>query len=140
MQKIPRWFDSISAIFCIACNAPRHECAEDPKGQGAHLSFDECLGSFDGVGPCQVNDTVFFNSHAGNKGGAVSLSGGDRPWTVEFHRCSVENSSVGLGIEDDPQGEGGAFSVGDGVTLILFGCLLKDNSCGKKVGFVVFRR
>ena len=78
--------------------------------------------------------TVFVNSHVGHKGGSVSLSGGSNPWNVEFLGCSVEGSTAGLGdFKDDPQGEGGAFSVGEGVTLLLADCTLKGNSCGKKV-------
>lgn len=87
-----------------------------------------------------MNDTAFANGHAGNKGGAVSLSGGDDSWTVEFHRCSVENSDVGFAFKDDQQGEGGAFSVGERVTLLLSDCLVKNNSCGNKVRVVVYGR
>lgn len=97
----------------------------------------ECAGSFDGEAPCQVNDTAFANGYAGSKGGSVSLSGGADSYTVDFHRCSVENSSVGFAFKDDPQGEGGGFSVGERVTLLLSDCVVKGNSCGKKVRFVV---
>lgn len=79
---------------------------------------------------------MFANGYAGRKGGAVSLSSGDDPSTVAFHRCSVGNSSAGSKFEDDPQGEGGAFSVGDGVTLLLSDCILKGNASGKKVRFI----
>ena len=81
-----------------------------------------------------MNDTVFMNGYAGNKGGAVSISDDDDDtWDLEFHRCWMENSSAGFGFEDNPQGEGGAFAVGEGVTLILSDCLFKGISCGKKV-------
>ena len=85
-----------------------------------------------------MNGTVFANSQAGNKGGAVTLSSGDHPWTVAFYSCGGENSSVGLDFEDDPQGEGGGFSVGEGVTLLLSDCFLNNNSCGKKDRLVVY--
>ena len=105
----------------------------DPKGQGADLSFAGCQGSFDGEAACGVNDTIFVNSRVGNKGGSVSLSGGNDPWNVAFHKCTVENSTAGLDFKDDPQGEGGAFSVGEGVTLLVADCTFKGSSCGKKV-------
>lgn len=57
---------------------------------------------------------------------------------VEFHRCTVDRSSTGLATKDDPQGEGGAFSVGDGVTLLLSNCTLKNNYCGKKVMLIMY--
>lgn len=109
--------------------------AEEPKGQGGDLSFAECDRSVEGKAPCGVNDTVFVNGRTGAKGGSVSLSGSEDPSTVEFHRCSVENSSAGFDFKDDPQGEGGAFSVGEGVTLVLSDCLVEECSCGKKVRF-----
>lgn len=52
---------------------------------------------------------------------------------VEFHGCVVDNSTTGLDIEDDPQGEGGAFSVGTGTVLVLANSVLRHNYCGKKV-------
>lgn len=64
----------------------------------------------------------------------MSLSGGDDAWEIDFHRCTVNSSSAGYGIEDDPQGEGGAFSVGEKITLLLADCIFESNSCGKKVG------
>lgn len=80
-----------------------------------------------------MNDTVFVNSRAAKKGGAVAIAGGDERSSVDFHRCTFDNSSTGLEIKDDPQGEGGTFSVGGGVTLLLSGCTVKDSYCGKKV-------
>lgn len=52
---------------------------------------------------------------------------------MEFHGCTVDNSTTGEAIEDDPQGEGGAFSVATGTTLVLADCVLRNNYCGKKV-------
>lgn len=116
--------------------APALVYVEEPNGQGADLSFASCLGSFDGEAACGVNGTVFVNGHAGNMGGAVSLLGGDDPWHVEFHRCKVASSSAGRGFEHDPQGQGGAFSVGVGVALLLSDCLFMDNTSGNKVGLL----
>ena len=132
--ECPRSYTSIVATLSISKRPPR--CADDPKGQGADLSLAECEGSFDGTAACVVNDTVFMKGYAGHTGGAVSLSGGDHSWDVEFHRCWVENSSAGFVYEDEPQGEGGAFAVGEGVTLLLTDCLLKGISCRNKVRLV----
>ena len=105
----------------------------DPAGEGGHLALSNCTGSFDGLTACGANDTMFYNGHAGNKGGAVVISGTDEPLRVEFHRCTVHNSSAGGYVEDDPQGEGGVFSVGAGAILLVADCIIEDNYCGKKV-------
>ena len=131
LAECPQCFDSTLATLSISKRPSQF--TEDPKGQGADLSLAECERSFDGTAACRVNDTVFMKGYAGNKGGAVSLSGGDDAWDLEFHRCWMESSSAGFGFEDDPQGEGGAFAVGEGVTLILSDCLLKGISSGNKV-------
>ena len=82
-----------------------------------------------------MNDTTFLNSRVAKKGGAVAISKGDEPSSVvNFHRCTIDNSVTGDAVEDDIQGEGGAFSVGDGVTLLLSSCTLTNNYSGKKVG------
>lgn len=97
--------------------------------------FSACDRSFDGLVPCDVNDTMFVDSHVARKGGAVAISNGDELSSrVDFYRCIFHNSTAGTElIEDDAQGEGGVFSVGDGVTLLLSHCTLTNNSCGKKV-------
>lgn len=100
------------------------------------MSISECHQSFDGLAACGVNDTAFVNSRVAKKGGAVALGSGDG-LNVEFHRCTVDNSSTGQAFDDDPQGEGGAFSVGKGLTFLLSNCTLKNNYCGKKVLFSV---
>lgn len=88
-----------------------------------------------------MNDTTFRNNRVAKKGGAVAIGSGDGRSDVEFHRCTVDNSSTGKDIKDDPQGEGGGFSVGGGVTLLLSDCVVKNNHCGKKVAcFVVYGR
>lgn len=98
------------------------------------MSFLACGRSFDGLAACGANDTVFVNSRVAKKGGAVALSTGTLPSSlVEFHRCTVNGSSTGDAIKDDPQGEGGAFAVGGGVTFLLSDCVLANNYCGKKV-------
>ncbi|CAM9163211.1 unnamed protein product, partial [Laminaria digitata] len=107
----------------------------DPTGEGAGLAVSACDTSFDGLAACSVNDTMFVNSRVAKKGGAVALGGEEKQWRVEFHRCTVDNSSTGLAIKDDHQGEGGAFVVGAGVTLLLSDCVLTNNYCGKKVLF-----
>ena len=106
---------------------------ETEIGEGAALSFTTCALSFDGQSSCEVTDTIIANSHVGRKGGAVAIGSGNAPSHVEFHRCTVANSTTGRQIEDDPQGEGGAFSVGRGITLVLSDCTLKGNYCGNKV-------
>lgn len=80
-----------------------------------------------------MNDTVFRNSRVAKKGGAVAIGSGDGRSEVEFHRCTVDNSSTGEAIKDDPQGEGGAFSVGGGVTLLMADSVVTRSYCGKKV-------
>lgn len=107
--------------------------AEDELGEGAAISFTACTKSFDGLASCGVKDTMFFNNNVARKGGAVAIGSGLPASYVEFQRCTVYNSTTGKEIKDDPQGEGGAFAVGRGVTLVLKDCLLVDNVCGKKV-------
>lgn len=104
-------------------------------GQGADVSFKGCTQSFDGLSTCGANDTFFVNSHVGDKGGAVTIQTWTTPSYIEFTRCTVDNSSAGLAIEDDPQGEGGAFSVVEGATLVLTDCVIRNNHCGSKVCF-----
>ena len=108
-------------------------CTEDDIGEGAALSFTTCVLSFDGLSSCGVNDTVLAKSHVGEKGGAVAIGAGDAPSRIEFHRCTVANTTTGSHIEDDPQGEGGAFAVGTALTLVLSDCVLTHNYCGSKV-------
>lgn len=98
------------------------------------MSFKECTKSFDGLAACGVNDTLFVNSHVGNKGGAVAVEDVSASTYIELHRCTVENATAGIALEEDPQGEGGGFSVGQGATLVLANCTLRNNTCGKKVG------
>lgn len=106
---------------------------EEELGEGAAISFTVCTLSFDGLAACGANDTIFFNNNVARKGGAVAIASGPPASYVEFHRCTVENSTTGRPVEDDEQGEGGAFVVGSGSTLVLNDCLLVDNFCGKKV-------
>ncbi|MEP5117293.1 MAG: hypothetical protein ABJQ90_16330, partial [Parasphingorhabdus sp.] len=73
------------------------------------------------------------NSSVGKKGGAVVIGSGNASSHVEFHRCTVVNSTTGRYFKDDPQGEGGAFSVDMGITLVVSDCILKNNYCGNKV-------
>ena len=109
--------------------------AEDEEGRGADVSFKECTKSFDGLAACGVNDTLFVNSHVGNKGGAVAIIEDDSASSyIELHRCTVENATAGTGLEEDPHGEGGGFSVGRGATLVLANCILRNNTSGRKVG------
>lgn len=115
-------------VFCV-----NRVSTGEVIGQGGDVSLAECRGSFEDGPACEVNDTVFFQSRVGSKGGAVSLSGGADFWDIGFHRCTVNGSSAGDGIEDDPQGEGGAFSVGQNITLLLADCIFENNTCGKKV-------
>lgn len=108
--------------------------AEEPIGEGAGLSFTVCSLSFDGLSACGANDTILVNNNVARKGGAVVIGSGDGGASrVELHRCTVDNSTTGSAIEDDPQGEGGAFSVAQGTTLVLDDCLLINNCAGKKV-------
>ncbi|CAN0008375.1 unnamed protein product, partial [Scytosiphon promiscuus] len=106
---------------------------EDEIGEGGALSLTVCTESFDGLSACGANDTVF----AENGGGAVVIGSGKAPSHVELHRCTVLDSTTGWKeIEDDPQGEGGAFSVAQTTTLVLADCLLANNFAGKKGGVI----
>lgn len=107
--------------------------ADEEIGEGAAIAFTVCSGSFDGLAECGVNDTIFFNNNVARKGGAVVIGSGPPTSYVEFQRCTVDNSTTGKLIEDDPQGEGGAFAVGQGSTVVLKDSLLVNNVCGKKV-------
>lgn len=112
---------------------------EEELGEGAALSLTGCTLSFDGLSACGANDTAFINNHAGRKGGALAV-GGSQPSYMEFHGCTFDNSSVGEAIEDDPQGEGGALSMGTGTTLVLSECAVTNSYCGKKVCVCLTRR
>lgn len=68
------------------------------------------------------------------------IGSGGFPSQVEFHRCTVANSTTGIDIEDDPQGEGGAFNVAVGTRLLLSDSLFIDNYSGKKVSDACYAR
>lgn len=68
-----------------------------------------------------------------SKGGAVVIWSKSAPSHVEFHRCTMENGTAGVGYENDPQGEGGALAAGGGTTVVLADCLLVDNYAGYTV-------
>ena len=112
--------------------------AEIPLGEGAAISFTECTYSFDSQSSCGVNDTTFIYNAVAKKGAAVAVGSGDAPSYIEFHRCVVDNSTTGWPFEDDPQGEGGAFSLGKGTTIVIEDCVVKNNYCGKKVSSDIY--
>ena len=112
--------------------------AEIPLGEGAAISFTECTHSFDSQSSCGVNDTTFIYNAVAKKGAAVAVGSGDAPSYIEFHRCVVDNSTTGWPFEDDPQGEGGAFSLGKGTTIVIEDCVVKNNYCGKKVSSDIY--
>ena len=111
---------------------------EEEIGEGAAFSLTSCSQSFDGLSACGVNDTTFIYNAAARKGGAVAIATNDATTYVEFHRCFINASTTGLPIKDDPQGEGGAFALGDNTTLVLEDCMVTNNYCGKKVAIVFF--
>lgn len=45
----------------------------------------------------------------------------------------VANSTAGIFIEDDPQGQGGAFNLATGHRLLLSDSVFIDSYCGNKV-------
>lgn len=107
---------------------------ETALGQGADLALSACMTGFDSIGGCTVNGSSFINSHTARKGGSVQLSNGRLGVSyVEFYGCYFMNVSTGANIEDDPQGEGGVFSVGTGNTLVLVDSVVVDGYAGKKV-------
>lgn len=92
------------------------------------------MSSFDNAGACGVNDSLFAHGFVAKKGGSVALADGTTgPSYVEFHRCKFHNSTAGIDIEDDPQGEGGVFSVGSGTTLVVVDSMITEAYAGKKV-------
>lgn len=98
-----------------------------------------CVGGFDNVKACTVNGSHFANGHVAKKGGSVQVSDGFLGSSyVEFHSCEFLNASAGILIEDDPQGEGGTFSVGGGATLVLVDTVVTDSYAGKKVSLTMF--
>ena len=108
-----------------------------PVGEGGAVAFTSCTQSFDdNLSPCSVNDTTFSDNTSGEKGGAITFGSGSNSRTIEFHRCLIASSITGAPIKDDPQGEGGAFALGQGTHLILEDCVVKNNTCGKKVWIV----
>lgn len=97
------------------------------------MAVTACTKSFDGLAACGVNDTMFVNNHVARQGGAVVIGSGPPTSYVEFHRCTVENSTTGNFTAGNPQGTGGAFAVDQGATLVMNDCLLVNNACGNKV-------
>eukprot|EP00752_Nemacystus_decipiens_P007772 g6941.t1 len=113
-----------------------NEEAEDPVGEGGAISFVDCRGSFDGLVACGVDYTVFVDNHTAQKGGAVMVWSKSAPSQVELRRCTFENSTTGEAIKDDPQGEGGAVTVGASTTMVVTESLFMRNVCGKKGGVI----
>ena len=112
---------------------------EEEIGEGAAFSLASCSQSFDGLSACGVNDKTFIYNAAARRGGAVVIAGANNATTyVEFHRCFINASTTGSPIENDPQGEGGAFALGHKTTLVLEDCMVTNNYCGKKVGILFF--
>lgn len=113
--------------------------AEEEIGEGGAISLDGCTRSFDGLAACGVNYTSFVNNHVARKGGAVAIAGETYFSDVEFHGCMMENSTTGIDLKVDPQGEGGVFFVDKNTSLLLADCLITDSYSGKKVcetGFI----
>lgn len=112
----------------------RANFAEESVGEGGDLTISACLGGFDNAEACTVNGSDFTNGHVARKGGSVQLSDGKMgPSYIEFHGCTFLNASAGVYIEDDPQGEGGTFSVGKHATLVLVDTVVTDSYAGNKV-------
>lgn len=105
---------------------------EEPFGEGAAISFTDCNRSFDSQFSCSVNDMTFIYNTFAKKGRAVSVSSSSS--YIESHRCVVDNTTTGWPFEDDRQGEGSAFSLESGITVVMEDCVLKNNYCGRKVG------
>lgn len=114
---------------------PNHAilCSEGEVGEGGALSVSTCDVPYHGLGGCSVNETFFVHNHVGRKGGAVVVSTGQFASHVEFHNCTMVNNSAGIYIQDDPQGEGGVFSLARGTRLLLSESVFKDNYSGSKV-------
>lgn len=109
--------------------------AEDYIGEGADLSLTACRAAFDDPtsGACYVNDSTFHNPFVAKKGATLHMGSGSGGSVVEVNRCLVINATCGVYIEDEPQGEGGAFSVGGGTTLIMQDTIVRNSTTGKKV-------
>lgn len=116
---------------------PHMTNADEEGGRGGDLFLKVCNESFDGLSACGATDSVFVNSHVGDKGGSVAIDDEPPFSSIEFHRCTVANSSAGRAIGEDSRGEGGAFVVGKGATLLLANCTISNNNCGNKVCFMV---
>lgn len=101
------------------------------------MVLTKCSHSFDSQAACGANDTLFVNGHAGRRGGAVTIEDESHPSRVEFHRCTVDSSSAGSATNDDSPGDGGAFSVVKGSTLVLADCVVKNSTSGTNVGWVL---
>ena len=125
--------------ICLCWLLPLHQpkrassCSEDEVGEGGALSIATCNAPYHGLGGCSVNETFFAHNHVGRKGGAVVVGTGRSPSHVEFHNCTMVNSTAGMFIQDDPQGEGGVFNLARGTRLLLSDSVFKDNYSGSKV-------
>ncbi|CAM9320502.1 unnamed protein product, partial [Sphacelaria rigidula] len=82
-----------------------------------------------------INSTFVLN-HAAHAGGTAHVRNADDPSYVEFHDCVIVNSTAGeINVKDD-QGEGGAFSVGEGSTLVLMNTTVRGCSAAKQGGAI----
>lgn len=115
--------------------------AEDPVGEGADLALTSCASNFDNTGSCAVVDSTFTNGFVARKGGSTTISeGSSGPSYVEFLRCKFLNATAGFYDDDEPQGEGGALSVGDRSTLVVVDSVVKGAHAGKKVSYYFERK
>lgn len=102
-------------------------------GKGGALFLGGCKRDFDGVEPCGVNASTFMLNYAANAGGTVHVGNVDGPSYAEFNDCVVANSTAGeLDVEVD-EGEGGAFSVDQGSTLVLVNTTVRGCAAARKV-------
>lgn len=102
-------------------------------GEGGALVLVSCQRDFYGTGPCVVNDSSFTVNHAAQSSGSVHVGTSDGPSYVELHDCAIQNSTAGNSSVEGDQGEGGAFGVGKGSTLVLVNTTVRECSAAKKV-------
>lgn len=59
------------------------------------------------------------------------------PSQLEFRRLTVDNTTTGEAIKDDPQGQGAGFAIGIHTTLVLTDSVFLNNICGEKVSILL---
>lgn len=119
--------------LCLRFLGQTSNCNTTAVGEGGALVLVGCQRDFDGEGPCHVNGSIFTVNHAAKSSGTVQVGNSNGPSYVELYGCAILNGTAGNSSVEGDQGEGGAFGVGTGSTLVLVDTTVRGCSAAKKV-------